>query len=365
MNISDNKYHSTGQFRNAVRNIKTNARYIGQDSEGNAVYDRLKKLPVITFTGTVKLHGTNASIVFHEDSVVSFHSKSRMLGYIDAHGQFTLNSDNSEFAQSMFRRRDALSVLLEEAKKVSIAQYGEVKYPIKLSGEWVGQGIQKGVGCSLINKRSLVIFGIKCGETSQKQKQGWLPVSHTANLKAPEHNIFTVMDYSPVEIDINFNGEDYTNELIGHVMRVENECPFAKAMGVTDNLIGEGLVFTPNDPDYAWDTGTWFKVKGKKHSVSKVKTLVATCPEKLKGIKAFVEYAVTENRLEQGVSEVGLDQSLIGKFIGWVNKDINKEEGDVLESNNLSMKEVGKSCSNKAREYYINLLDKESYERTQ
>jgi len=123
------------------------------------------------------------------------------------------------------------------------------------------------------------------------------------------------------------------------------------------SLLGEGLVWTPASEDYCWDSGNWFKTKGKKHSVSKVKSVAAINPEKLNSIKEFVEYAVTENRLQQGLSEVGLDQKLVGQFIGWVNKDINKEEGDVLESNNLSMKEVGKYLSNKAREFYLDKLN--------
>ena len=41
-----------------------------------------------------------------------------------------------------------------------------------------------------------------------------------------------------------------------------------------------------------------------------------------------------------------------------IEKDINKEESDTLESNNLSMKDVGKFCTTKSREFYIEKLDK-------
>lgn len=123
-------------------------------------------------------------------------------------------------------------------------------------------------------------------------------------------------------------------------------------------MIGEGLVWTPKDPELMKDTGTWFKTKGQKHSVSKVKKLVSVDPEKLEGIEKFIEYAVTQARLEQGLGEVGLDYKTIGTFIGWVNKDINKEEGDVLESNNLTMKDVGKHVATKARTWYLEELNK-------
>lgn len=76
-------------------------------------------------------------------------------------------------------------------------------------------------------------------------------------------------------------------------------------------------------------------------------------------MREFVEYAVTEARLEQGVSEVGLDQTKIGEFIGWINRDINKEEGDVLEASSMTMKDVGKFISNKARAWYMTRLSEE------
>ncbi|AKJ73524.1 RNA ligase 2 [Salmonella phage 40] len=109
--------------------------------------------------------------------------------------------------------------------------------------------------------------------------------------------------------------------------------------------------------ELAQDSGLWFKVKGEKHSVSKVKTLAEVDPIRLQHMREFVEYAVTENRLEQGLGEVGLDQAKIGEFIGWVNRDINKEEGDVLEANALTMKDVAKFISNKSRGWYMQKLN--------
>lgn len=125
------------------------------------------------------------------------------------------------------------------------------------------------------------------------------------------------------------------------------------------SFIGEGIVWSPKDPELSKISGLWFKVKGDKHSVSKVKTLAAIDPERLASMREFVEYAVTEERLEQGVSEVGLDQTKIGEFIGWINRDINKEEGDVLEASSMTMKDVGKFISNKARAWYMTRLSEE------
>lgn len=118
-------------------------------------------------------------------------------------------------------------------------------------------------------------------------------------------------------------------------------------------FVGEGVAWSPTDNELAKNSGLWFKVKGDKHSVSKVKTLAAVDPERLASIQQFVEYAVTENRLQQGIDEIGLDIKNMGAFLSWVNRDIIKEEGDVLAHNGLVMKDVAKFISNKARAWFL------------
>lgn len=364
--LTNYKFHSTGQFRNVVRSIKEQATFAGIDSEGNAVFDNTLPVPALTYLGTTKLHGTNGSIVLHEDGTVSFHSKNNLLGYVK-NGKFTLLSDNSEFAQSMSRRMGSVSVILKNVETLVENTYGDLCYPIKISGEWCGQGIQKGVGISYLSKKSFFIFGIKVGETCQQSKQGWLPAYTTECLTTNDTHydgIYSVMDFPTERVEIDFNSPEFVqNTLVKYTEGVEECCPVAKQLKLKDaegnlTLLGEGLVWTPIDPSYCWDSGTWFKTKGKKHSVSKTKSVVSICPEKLKSIQEFVDYAITENRLQQGIQEVGIDQKLVGTYIGWVNKDVNKEEGDTLEASNLTMKDVGKYLSNKAREYYIQELNK-------
>ena len=50
------KYPSIEQFRNVVRAVQNKARYY-KDEDGEAAFDMTKRLQ---FTGSVKLHGTNA-----------------------------------------------------------------------------------------------------------------------------------------------------------------------------------------------------------------------------------------------------------------------------------------------------------------
>lgn len=348
-------FHSTGQFRNVVKNIKTSSQFKGLDEQGSPIIDKDSPAPVINYIGTVKTHGTNASIILSEDGTISFHSKNNLLGYVDTQGEFHLESDNAGFAQTMYSRMQGVDKVTEDTKDLL---GDKLKYPLKISGEWIGQGVQKGVGVSYLPQRTLIIFGVKNGETDQTIKQGWLPLKLTKGICSNDHYIYNVMQFTTYELTIDFNNPEYSqNVLVDNTNKVEEECPVAKTLGVTENLIGEGIVYQPTFAEHCWDSGNWFKVKGEKHSVSKVKTLAAVCPEKLESIQKFVDYAATDNRLEQGLQEVGLDQKLVGTFIGWVNRDINKEEGDVLEANNLSMKDVGKQVSDIARKYYLDKLN--------
>ena len=234
------------------------------------------------------------------------------------------------------------------------------KYDIEVEGNHTyfannilvhNSGIQKGVGISFLPQKSLFIFGIKVQDE-------WLPVKEISSVCCDQSGIYNIMNFPTREITIDFNNPIFSqNELVKATEEVEEECPVSKQLGIEESLLGEGLVWTPNDPELAKDSGNFFKTKGEKHSISKTKSVAAVCPEKLRSVQAFIDYAVTDNRLEQGIGEVGLDQKLVGQFIGWVNKDINKEEGDVLEESNLTMKDVGKFTANKARQYYLDKLN--------
>jgi len=51
------KFTDIGQFRNVIKSVTDHVRYKGKDQEGNPIFDPGATLPVITFTGTTKLHG--------------------------------------------------------------------------------------------------------------------------------------------------------------------------------------------------------------------------------------------------------------------------------------------------------------------
>jgi len=352
-----NKYHSTSQFRNVVKHIKQKTQYVGYDEVANkAVVDRAIKMPTLEYVGTVKLHGTNASIILHEDGEVSFHSKNQILGMFTSResGQIIGKSDNAGFFHEMSSKKDAIYNLFLDAMILSRKLHGKVIYPIKISGEWCGQGVQKGVAVSFLPKKSLFIFGVKFGVEG-----GWCPVLETLNIQSNGDDIYNITQFPVSVLNIDFNAPKLSqNKLVEATLEVEDVCPVGKSMGILQSTLGEGLVWTPTDRDLVEDTGTWFKTKGKKHSVSKTKSVAPVDIEKINSVNEFVDYAITTNRLQQALQEVGLDEKLFGKFIGWVSKDVHKEELDTLEKNNLTMKDVGSKIASRARDFYLQELNK-------
>jgi len=59
------KFPSIEQFRTVVSNVNRHFNFVGLDENGDAIYDPTLPKPVITFKGTVKLHGTNAGVSFN------------------------------------------------------------------------------------------------------------------------------------------------------------------------------------------------------------------------------------------------------------------------------------------------------------
>lgn len=137
---------------------------------------------------------------------------------------------------------------------------------------------------------------------------------------------------------------------------IENECPVGKYFGISG--VGEGVVFTDETRTYS------FKSKSEKHSVSKVKTIANVDVEKIKKIQDFIEYSVTENRLNQGIEYLKemnkkLDISSIGDFLRWLANDVLKEEQDVITENGLDndLKAIMKSVSNKGRKWFMDKIN--------
>jgi hypothetical protein len=223
---------------------------------------------------------------------------------------------------------------------------GFEQQPIVIYGEWAGKGIQSGVAVSEL-ERFFYIFGIKSlTPAGDSFWLGHLPVLGHCD------SIITSKEVREYVMDIDFKNPGMVQNVLAEMTEeVEKHCPVGAYMGVDG--VGEGIVWEHINPQ---GQRISFKVKGEKHSVTKVKKLVKVDTEKLRSIDEFLNYAVTENRLRQGFSEVcanTADRALLGTFIKWVSNDVRKEEADTMEDNGLTMKDIGKGLSLRAKDWFF------------
>ena len=332
-------YPKISQFRNIVSTINREIEYTGLDEEGNAIYDKSIEKPTLTFKGTVKLHGTNASVCFN--SIDGFWIQSRQ-------NIITPGNDNAGFAFFAESHKVEFCSLIDEIVKEN--QIDTNIYTVSIYGEWAGRGIQKSVGISELDK-AFYVFGVKISKPQDEEFNAyWLDSS---NVKNTDCRIFNVEDYETYSIDVDFNMPQLAQNKFAEITeQVEKECPISKAFGINNGL-GEGVVWSV---EYKGNIHR-FKVKGDKHSVSKVKKLANVDVEKLENVQSFISYAVTENRFNQAIENTfgkeDLDVKKMGLLIKWVINDITSEEMDTMMVNNLEPKDVNKYISNKVREMFF------------
>lgn len=346
------KFPSIEQFRNVIRHVQTHARFVGKDENGDAIYDHSKPLPTLKFRGTVKLHGTNAGIVYDVSTdTISYQSRERVL---------SLTSDNAGFMLTMMKFETELLKYFRGLIRDECLDRSRTDLPEKIAifGEWCGRGIQKGVAISELDRMFVVFAHKEVYSDGYTHWQDLFGADEGDTWSEEAEKIFRWIGEFPTwEIDIDFNFPEIAqNKMIEITEAVEAECPVGKAFGVSG--IGEGVVWTCITPGWT-DSGTWFKVKGEKHSSSKVKTLAAVDVEAVENMKAFIESVVTESRLEQGLDNLVREQLLpfemksLGDFIRWVYNDVLKEEMDTIVANQIDVKKLGSAVANVARPWYI------------
>ena len=261
------------------------------------------------FEGTVKLHGTNAAVQLLPDGSLAAQSRKRVL---------SVGSDNYGFAADVAAN--------PELYKKFIQSYGTQEPFPHVFGEWVGPGVQSGVALADLLTKRFVPFDS-------------LPVIALVTLDITK----------PVVL------EDAQAHIYAATMSVEDKCPYAAQYGISG--IGEGLVWKcPNlSPEF------WFKSKGQKHTSSKVKVQKppSLTVEEIGSLSAFVEFACSEERMAQGVRELGeLNYQNISPFIQWMQRDILAECSLEIAELKVPYEKAVKLINKTAATYYRGLCDK-------
>lgn len=318
------KFPSIEQFRHIVQHVRSNAQYHGVP------------VPTVRFTGTVKLHGSNHAVCQDWSGEIYTQSRERLTTPLDDNaGSSAWTHANLDKFKPVFDRVHQLVSVNEET--------------IQIFGEWCGGNIQKGVGMSHLPKQ-FIVFGIRVSKDSDHQ----LFLVDDLVKQACGSDLDCILNYQTWELDIDFNRPELAQQKLVEITEsIEKDCPVARQQLGSDyigELIGEGAVWTAV---FANQT-IRFKVKGTKHSSSKVKTLAAVDIERVNSINEFVDSVVTESRLKQGLEHVpDRDVKNIGAFIKWVVGDVIKEEMDTMLANGFTTKDVSSKIANAARTWFL------------
>jgi hypothetical protein len=305
--------------------------------------------PTLRFLGTPKLHGTNSSIVRMPDGALRFQSRNREL---------SLDTDHFGFVDHMTRivGLDRLRDLIDDA-------VGVHPVPVVVYGEWCGRGIQQQVAISEVEPL-LAIFSVRVGVA--EDDTAWPDIRQLSGLSLPECRIFSILQFGSFELDIDFANPDRAREeLIARTVAVETRCPAGAFFGVEG--VGEGIVWRSVTEGFTAPE-FWFKVKGEKHSVSRVSTLAPANVERMSSREEFLDAVLTEARFQQGIGwlqEQGLplERGSTSAFLRWLFGDILSEESDTMAASGLSQKEIGGPLSHRARQWFFNWLDTEGLEQ--
>ena len=312
----------------------------------------------ITYKGKIKLHGTNAGITIKNRGKDIFAQSRTSI--------VTPGDDNMGFAAWVEATRqfwEDLGFMLGDDT-------------ITIFGEWCGKGVQKGVAVSQLDQKIFAVFAMQFGENRVCIHPNLisLALSIPTSVNLPDNvHILPWYNFSEdSEITINYCDADIMRSEMDRVTSMVEEIdscdPWIRSMFDVEGP-GEGLVWYPvsltddnKDIDREVLSQYMFKTKGEKHKVVKTKELIPIDPEVIKSITSFVDTFVTEARLEQGVREVArgelaFEHRLIGPFIGWIGKDVNKESTVELEASGLEWKDVSKSVTTAARNWYLKKIE--------
>jgi hypothetical protein len=280
--------------------------------------------------------------------------------------ELAVGSDNAGFAKWVEDNKKAWTLLNNHV----------------IFGEWIGPGIQKGVACASIPKKSFAVFAVRSMENMETLIVEPRDIKHVVSGIPDTYVIpwYSQMITYPVsgpgmpagpvdttlELTIDWSSDnevlqrtaDRINEWVG---AVEANDPWIESVfGVKGT--GEGLVFYPVDHDhdrYTDFSNLVFKAKGEKHKNIATAKPAQVSAEAAASIDAFVSMVLTTARLEQGATAVSpngaltYDTKLMGKFINWIQADVEKENQDELEASGLDMKQVQKALADKARAWYL------------
>lgn len=228
------KFPKINQYHQVIKGLQLKHQFVGLDEEDNAIYDKSKEIPTITFEGRNKLHGTNSAIVFDSEGNFYCQARNRIV---------TEESDNCGFA--FWVNKEGHKIWDNVKSHYDLGSFDH----IVIYGEFSGPGVQKGVALNDLPNKIFVIFAVK---TINEEESHWEDFEGMEN---PDINVYTSKMIPAWEIDVDLN---YPQKAIPKmnewVDEIDRECPFCK------NIFYGGIFTLKRDGDSVlWDKYPKFK----------------------------------------------------------------------------------------------------------
>jgi hypothetical protein len=303
-------------------------------------------LPIVKYTGRVKLHGTNSSIVFLKNDEYYCQSRNTVI---------TPDNDNAGFAKYIHEHIDIFNAIVRTDSKYHLYD------SVTVYGEWCGGNIQSGIAIAGL-PRMFIVFAVRLAANNEI---AWI-FDKIQNFYNSIINLYHAEAFRTYDIEIDFNYPHLAqSKLVEFTQAVEQECPVGRYFGIKG--IGEGLIFHCDRsiliPEL-WN----FKSKGEKHSKSKVKTIGVVNLERIGQIEKLVEYLLYHNQLEDRptqairvLRESGhemVSMKEIKLFIDWIATDIVSEHQQEINESGLKQNDIIIACIQKAKIDYKLYLDR-------
>ena len=346
------KFSEIKQFRNVVQDLKHQVQFIEYNEEQQKpIYDWTIKMPKIKVIGSEKIHGTNLGIGFNMQFGFWVQSKKDTINQ---------NKDNAAAAFHAEQNKEIwidIIQLLANEYNINLHQYKIVVF-----AEWCGDGIQDKTAVQGLDKRAIIFQHFCAVDKENSEDKRWFETKiNNKWIDNKTYNIFNIMNFPIYQMEIDFeNPQLYQNKMIEIVEKIEENSPVGQQFGIQNN-IAEGVVWT-----FMYDGNLYrWKVKGEKHSKSKIKKLQKVDNKKIQKIIDIANQVTPAWRLEQFFTEVNdiLNNGIpniknLGEFIKEINKDIIKEESDVIAEAKLEPKDVFKYTGKICADWYKDYLDK-------
>lgn len=338
-------FGSIDQLRSAVFNLNKAVKHKNPAS----------LLPTIYVSFTEKIHGTNAAVCYSEPDGFWVQSKNNIIEPGD---------DNAGCAAAAYVNVEAWTGMIKYLAQVHDINLSESI--ISIYYEWAGGNIQAKSALTGLGKRSMIFAHYKVSpiEHDPEERSIWLPTTTNGIPVASGINaIYNVRDFATWGFGVDFENVKLSqNQFLKILEGVEKSSPVGRYFDKPEN-IGEGVVGT-----FMWEDILYrFKVKGDKHSNTKVKKLkpVDEAHEQRK-VNFVNEYAITGSRLLQAWQETfGIEEekrephiSATGDFLRWYVNDVMKEEDDKRLVMGLVWKELNPMISRSARQWFMEQLEK-------